>query len=139
MRHGQLGADEAPPIWTGLIMLALGIWLIAAPSALDYGRITPAVVANGALGVLIAGSAAWSMAAEGRLAMGFSWMTACAGILVAAAPFVLGYSTYSAQQAPYARGDDAATVAMFNDLCVGLTVAALAVLRVFELRVRRYA
>ena len=118
--------------WTGCALLALGVWLIVAPFALGYSAIDAAVINDGAFGVLIVGFAAYSMVAPRRVAEAFTWLAAAAGLLVACAPFLLGYTVWHGPDlgqsaAPFVA--DYPVPAIVNDLVVGFSVVILGLMR----------
>jgi hypothetical protein len=125
--------------WTGLAILAVGVWLIIAPFALGYSALDAAVVNDGAFGVLIAGFAAYSMVAPWRLAEAFTWLATAAGVWVGFAPFLLGYGAWQGADlgrsaAPYLAGyPDRAIV---NDLVAGFSVVVLGLMQALTFRTR---
>jgi hypothetical protein len=128
--------------WTGWALLALGAWLIVAPFALGYSAIDAAVINDGAFGVLIIGLAAYSMVAPGRVAEAFTWLAAAAGLWVAYAPFLLGYTVWQGADlgqsaAPFVA--DYPVPAIVNDVVVGFSVAILGLMRAATFRAWRRA
>jgi len=98
--------------WADWTSFVLGFWLIVAPFALAYAGVTTAVYKDVVLGILIAALALWrAVGAETPGMASVSWLVAAGGLWVLIAPFVLGYM--------------AATVAVYNDVIVGLAVAIL--------------
>jgi hypothetical protein len=118
--------------WTGWALLALGVWLIVAPFALGYSAIDAAVINDGAFGVLIAGLGAYSMVAPRRVAEAFAFFATAAGLWVASAPFLLGYTVWHGPDlgqsaAPFVA--DYPVPAIVNDLVVGFSVVILGLMR----------
>lgn len=121
------------PTWT---TLGLGLWLIVAPSTFGYTGLTAAVLNDGVLAAVIIGLSAWDLAAEGRAAATFQWMTASAGLWLIVAPFQFGYlgakMMYIGQDhmpLPYLAGYGPAAAAGTNDVIVGLAVLVLSLTR----------
>jgi hypothetical protein len=128
--------------WKGWTILVLGVWLIAAPLALGYSAIDAAVINDGTFGVLIVGFAAYSMVAPGRVAEAFIWLTAAAGLWVASAPFLLGYTVWQGADlgqsaAPYVASYP--VPAIVNDLLVGFSVVILSLMQALAFRTWRRA
>jgi len=128
--------------WTGWALLALGVWLIMAPFALGYTAIDAAVINDGAFGVLIVGLAAYSMVAPRRVAEAFALLATAAGLWVAFAPFLLGYTVWQGPDlgqsaAPYVA--DYPVPAIINDLVVGLSVVILGLMQALSFREWRRA
>jgi SPW repeat-containing protein len=128
--------------WTGWALLALGVWLIVAPFALGYSAIDAAVINDGAFGVLIAGLAAYSMVAPRRVAEAFMMLATAAGLWVASAPFLLGYTVWQGPDlgqgaVPFVA--DYPVPAIVNDLVVGFSVVILGLMRAVTFRERRRA
>jgi hypothetical protein len=128
--------------WKGWTILGLGLWLIVAPLALDYSAIDAAVINDGTFGVLIVGFAAYSMVAPRRVAEAFIWLTAAAGLWVASAPFLLGYTMWRGPDlgesaAPYVASYP--VPAIVNDLLVGFSVVILSLLQTLGFRAWRRA
>jgi SPW repeat-containing protein len=128
--------------WTGWALLALGVWLIMAPFALGYTAVDAAVINDGTFGVLIAGLAAYSMVAPGRVAEAFALFATAAGLWVASAPFLLGYTAWQGPDlgqsaAPFVA--DYPVPAIVNDLVVGFSVAILGLMRAVTFRAWRRA
>jgi hypothetical protein len=123
--------------WTGWALVALGVWLMGAPFALGYSAIVAAVINDGAFGVLIAGLAAYSMVAPRRVAEAFTWLATVAGLWVAYAPFLLGYTVWQgadlgASGTPYFA--DYPVPAIINDVVVGCSVVILGLMRAVAFR-----
>ena len=127
--------------WTGWALLALGVWLIVAPFAVGYSAIDAAVINDGAFGVLIVGFAAYSMVAPGRGAEAFTWLATAAGLWVAFAPFLLGYTVWQGPDLgsamPYVA--DYSVPAVVNDLAVGFSVVILSLMQALAFRAWRRA
>lgn len=102
--------------WTNFV---LGLWLVLAPFALFYSGTSAAVWEDIIVGLLIAVFAFWrAYGPETEGMKGVSWVVAVLGVWSIIAPFAFGYS-----------GE---TVAVWNDVVVGLVVAALATYRALE-------
>ena len=100
--------------WTNVV---LGLWLLISPFALGYSG--TAATEDIIVGILIAAFALWRALGEETEAMkGVSWTVAILGVWAIIAPFALGYTAIS--------------VAVWNDVIVGLIVAVLAVARSLE-------
>ena len=100
----------------GGIILVLGGWLVLASLALEYGTVA-AAVSNAVVGVLVAVLALPVLRNPfGSAAIG--WLTAIAGLWLAAAPFALGYFEY--------------TLSSANNVWVGLVVTLLSVFFIGE-------
>ena len=97
-------------MWSRLLNTALGIWLMAAPSALDYVG-TVAETNDRIVGPLIATMA---ICAIWGIARPLRWVNVLAGIWLLMAPFVLGY------------GESAWIV---NDMVVGVGAIAFGMIR----------
>ncbi|MFQ5945573.1 MAG: SPW repeat protein [Anaerolineae bacterium] len=98
--------------WASWTNFVLGLWLIAAPFMLVYPRGTTAVYEDVILGTLIAVFALWrAMGAETPSMANVSWLVAAGGFWVLIAPFLLGYAD--------------TTVAVYNDVIVGVVVLIL--------------
>jgi hypothetical protein len=128
--------------WTGWALLALGVWLIVAPFALGYSAIDAAVINDGAFGVLIVGLAAYSMVAPRRVAEAFTLLASAAGIWVALAPFLLGYTVWQGPNlgqsaTPYVA--DYPVPAIVNDVVVGFSVVILGLMQALAFRAWRSA
>lgn len=95
---------------SGFVMLA-GIWLLVAPFVLGHGD-RPAAMWNevvvGAIVLVIGGV----RVANPERFVGLSWVNLIAGLWLIAAPFVCGYSDVAR--------------AMWNDIVVGIVIAAMA-------------
>src|SRR5262245_40581139 len=118
--------------WTGCALLALGMWLIVAPFALGYSAIDAAIINDGAFGALISGPAAYSMVGPRRVAEVFALFATAAGLWVASAPFLLGYTVWHGADlgqsaAPFVA--DYPVPAIVNDLVVGFSVVILGLMR----------
>lgn len=102
--------------WASWTNVVLGLWLIAAPFVLGYVGVTTAMYEAIVLGIVIAALALWrATGAETPAMASVSWLVAAGGLWVLVAPFVLGYT--------------ATTVAVWNDVIVGLAVLVLGVWR----------
>lgn len=100
--------------WTNFV---LGLWLLISPFTLSYGG--TAATEDIIVGILIAALALWrALGEETERMKGISWTVAILGIWALIAPFALGYTAIS--------------VAVWNDVIVGLIVAVLAVVRSLE-------
>ncbi len=95
----------------GLDVLA-GIWLIFAPFILGYSAVTAAVWNDIIVGIVVAVLAISRTTREGIKVAWPSWVNVVIGIWLIFAPFILGYSFVSA--------------ALWNDIILGIIVAALA-------------
>lgn len=96
--------------WTSGTNLVAGIWMILAPFLLGYAAITAAVWNDVIIGLAVA------VLAGTRLAKplereGASWTNLVLGLWLIAAPFALGYAATAA--------------ALWNDIVIGVVVAAL--------------
>lgn len=96
-------------MWATIINAALGIWLMAAPAVLNYGK--PAETNDRIIGPLIA---TFGIIAIWQITRGCRWMNLLLGMWLVIAPFYLGYKE---------------TVPTYNDVIVGLTVTLLALVR----------
>ena len=92
-------------MWPRLINTALGVWTMAAPEALGYGR--PLATSDWIAGPLIA---TFAVMAIWEILRPLRWVNVPLGIWVAAAPWLLG----------------GPGVARLNGTLAGLTVASLA-------------
>lgn len=100
--------------WTNFV---LGLWLLISPFTLSYGG--TAAMEDIVVGTLIAALALWRALGEETEGMkGVSWTVAILGIWAIIAPFALGYTAIS--------------VAVWNDVIVGLIVSVLAFARSLE-------
>lgn len=98
--------------WASWTILALGLWLIVAPFALVYTGTTAAVYEEMILGIVIGALALWrGLSPETPSMTSVSWLLAAGGLWVLFAPFVIGYA--------------GTTVAVWNDVIVGLAVLTL--------------
>ena len=88
-----------------------GFWLIVAPFLLGYTELGVALRNDVIVGVVVL-VLAWARASRPREIPGLSWFNALLGVWLIVAPFVLGY--------------DSAAAPLWNDVSVGLIVAALA-------------
>ena len=95
---------------SGFNILA-GIWLILASFVLGYAAVAAAMWNEIVVGVVVLVLAAVRVGNPDRFA-GLSWINMAAGLWLIAAPFVCGYS-----EVPRA---------MWNDVIMGIVVAALA-------------
>lgn len=102
--------------WTNFL---LGLWLAVAPFILVYHGISAALWEDVIVGLLIAGFAFWrAVGPETQGMAAVSWTVAVLGIWALIAPFALGYSEVAA--------------AVWNDVIIGILVAALAFYRNYE-------
>lgn len=125
--------------WTGWTTLGLGVWLMVAPFALGYPGISTAVLSDGAFGAVIVGLAAWSLAAQPRVAPVFGAVAVVAGLLLMLAPFMLAYGAWQGvyvgeNAAPYLAGYESPARAIANDVGVGLAVFVLSIASVVAMR-----
>jgi hypothetical protein len=95
---------------SGFVMLA-GLWLLMAPFVLGHGDRPAAMWNEIVVGALVLVLGGVRVANPARFA-GLSWVNVIAGLWLVAAPFVCGYSDV----AP----------ARWNDMIVGIVIAALA-------------
>lgn len=95
---------------SGFVMLA-GIWLLLAPFVLDHGKRPAAMWNEVVVGAIVLVLAAVRVARPDRF-IGLSWVNLFAGLWLIAAPFVCGYSDVAR--------------AMWNDIIVGIVIAAMA-------------
>jgi hypothetical protein len=99
--------------WTNFV---LGLWLIVAPFILVYYGVSAALWEDIVAGLLIAAFALWrAVGPETQGMAAVSWTVAVLGIWALIAPFALGYSEVAA--------------AVWNDVIIGILVAALAFYR----------
>ena len=111
--------------WRGWTIVALGLWLIAAPFALGYTAIASAW-SDQSVGLVIVVMGVW--AAFARTAAGvvaLSSVIAVAGLWVAIASFVFAHLPPAA--------------ALWNDVIVGVAVLGLGAVRAMNPEVRRRA
>jgi SPW repeat-containing protein len=95
--------------WTNL---ALGLWLVAAGFVLKHAT-GNAIVEDVITGLLVALAALWAARAyRPGVSRAASWTVALTGLWIAAAPFALGY--------------ERASLAVANDVIVGLVILTLA-------------
>jgi fatty-acid desaturase len=95
-------------MWAQVICMLLGLWLMAAPAVLGYGR--PESTSDRILGPIIASLAAvaiWEVARELR------WLNLLFSIWLVLAPLVFSFES----------------TAMVNSMAVGLAIAGLSLVR----------
>jgi hypothetical protein len=98
--------------WKSSVNLLAGIWLLFAPTVLNYSAITQAAWNDRIVGVLILLFALVRVIRPGSLAV-LSWLNALLGVWLIIAPFLLVYGTATLLDPGAARG---------NDVVVGLLV-----------------
>lgn len=101
---GRTGAPEA-----GTVLAVTGVWLVLAPSVLEYPN-GVAVVNDGVIGTVVAVVAITGVAAR-RAAPWSCGVTAVLGAWEAASPFVLGHAAVS--------------VAVINEAAVGVVLVVV--------------
>ena len=90
--------------------IVAGLWLLVAAFVLGYAGIAAALWNEILVGAAIA-VLAWLRVSNPERMTGLSWTNAVLGVWLIAAPFVLGYAATAA--------------AMWNEVIIGLVVAAL--------------
>lgn len=95
---------------SGLNIIA-AIWLILSPFLLGYYELQAAIWNDIIVGVIVLGLG-WARVANPFYAPGFSWANAVLGLWLILAPFALNYS--------------AMPTPLWNDVIVGVVIAALA-------------
>lgn len=95
---------------SGFVVLA-GLWLMLSPFVLGHGDRSAAMWNEVVVGAIVLVLAGIRVARPDRFA-GLSWVNLIAGLWLIAAPFVCGYSEVAR--------------AMWNDIIVGLVIAAMA-------------
>jgi peptidoglycan/LPS O-acetylase OafA/YrhL len=95
--------------WQDWTVVLLSLWLLVAPSVLEHRGDDAAVATAYTMGTLILLVGLWALASPSS--RGAEWSIATLGVLLAAAPFLLGF------------GDLAAPT--WNAVLVGLGVASL--------------
>jgi hypothetical protein len=95
-------------MWAQVINMALGLWLMAAPAVLGYGR--PAATVDYIVGPLVA---TFACIAVWEATRPIRWLNLPLGLLLMTGPWLLGYPLQ----------------AKVNSTAVGLVVAALSCVR----------
>lgn len=97
--------------WVSWTNVGLGVWLMISAFVFRHPS-GAAVTENIVIGALVATSAVWAAwAYKPVMRVIASWTVALGGVWVVAAPFVLGY--------------DVETVALANDVLVGIAIVIL--------------
>jgi hypothetical protein len=78
--------------WASWVSLAIGVWLLGAPSLLGYSY-GAATSAPGMIGVLVAIASVWLITGDDAVP---AWMNLALGVLLFISPWVLGYSAITA-------------------------------------------
>jgi len=96
------------------VIAIAGLWEILAPFIIGYSSVTAAMVDAIILGILLLGLGLWAaLANSSGVIKVLSWINAVLGLWLVLAPFILSYSK--------------TTVAMVNDLIVGIVVVILGI------------
>ena len=95
-------------MWGQLMSLLLGIWLMAAPSILEYGN--PAAANDWIMGPLVA---TFATIALWEITRSFRRMNLILGVWLLMAPFVFSYSK----------------IPMMNDIAVGILLTVFSLVR----------
>jgi hypothetical protein len=112
--------DKLARQWPDIVNLVLGVWLVLSPWALGFVAETRPTWNAWILGVIIAVAA---IAALFAFQEWEEWVNAVLGLWLIVSPWVLGYSAMVA-------------AAMWNQVVVGLIVAALAAWAIWDARHR---